>query len=55
MQETGLIRRDVKPTRPPRVSYSLTDHGLTVAKLGEPVFLYLRLSSALGVKPDPSP
>ncbi len=52
MQETGLIRRDVKPTRPPRVSYSLTDHGLTVAKLGEPIFLYLRLSSALGVKPE---
>src|SRR5436190_856465 len=46
------IRRDVKPTRPPRVSYSLTDHGLTVAKLGEPIFLYLRLSSALGVKPE---
>ncbi len=46
MQETGLIRREVKPTRPPRVTYSLTDHGQTVAKLGEPVFLYLRLSSA---------
>jgi DNA-binding HxlR family transcriptional regulator len=45
MQETGLIRRDVKPSRPPRVMYSLTDRGLTVAKLGEPVFLYLRLSS----------
>src|SRR5205823_11263398 len=45
MQETGLIRRDVKPSRPPRVTYSLTDRGLTVAKLGEPVFLYLRLSS----------
>src|SRR5205823_3762521 len=36
MQETGLIRRDVKPSRPPRVTYSLTDRGLTVAKLGEP-------------------
>ena len=46
MQDSGLIRREVKPTRPPRVMYSLTDHGQTVAKLGEPVFLYLRLTSA---------
>ena len=52
MQETGLIRREVKPTRPPRVAYSLTDKGMTVAKLGEPVFPYLRLSGAFGAKPD---
>src|SRR5881397_3396167 len=55
MQEAGLIRRDVKPTRPPRVAYSLTDHGQTVAKLGEPVFLYLRLSGAFTPQPEPSP
>ena len=55
MQEAGLIRRDVKPTRPPRVAYSLTDHGQTVAKLGEPVFLYLRLSGAFSVQAEPSP
>jgi DNA-binding HxlR family transcriptional regulator len=55
MQETGLIRRDVNPTRPPRVSYSLTDQGLTVAKLGEPVFLYLRLSTGLNQPTPPSP
>ena len=55
MQETGLIRRDVKPTRPPRVAYSLTDQGQTVAKLGEPVFLYLRLSGAFTPQPEPSP
>src|SRR5256886_2537755 len=55
MQETGLIRRDVKPTRPPRVAYSLTDQGQTVAKLGEPVFLYLRLSGAFSVQAEPSP
>lgn len=47
MQENGLIRRDVKPTRPPRVAYSLTERGLTITKLGEPVFLYLRLGGAL--------
>jgi DNA-binding HxlR family transcriptional regulator len=52
MQETGLIRRDVKPSRPPRVTYSLTDRGLTVAKLGEPVFLYLRLSSGTTARPE---
>lgn len=55
MQETGLVRRDVKPTRPPRVAYSLTEHGLTVAKLGEPVFLYLRLSGGLAPQAEPSP
>ena len=55
MQEAGLIRRDVKPSRPPRVTYSLTDRGLTVAKLGEPVFLYLRLSSGVGARVDPIP
>jgi len=54
MQETGLIRRDVKPSKPPRVVYSLTDHGQTVTKLGEPVFLYLRLSTA-GPKAEASP
>lgn len=47
MQETGLLVREVKPSRPPRVVYSLTDRGLTVAKLGEPVFLYLRLGTGL--------
>ena len=53
MQENGLVRRDVRPTRPPRVAYSLTDRGLTVAKLGEPVFLYLRISGAIEAR-EPS-
>lgn len=55
MQENGLVQRDVKPTRPPRVAYSLTEHGLTVAKLGEPVFLYLRLTGGLAARAEPSP
>lgn len=55
MQETGLIRREVKPSRPPRVTYSLTDRGLTVAKLGEPVFLYLRLSNGFGSQTEVTP
>lgn len=32
---------------PPGVHYSLTDEGLHVARLGEPVFLYLRLMRGL--------
>jgi len=55
MQENGLVRRDVKPTRPPRVAYSLTERGLTITKLGEPVFLYLRLSRAVEASDDPVP
>lgn len=55
MQEAGLLRRDVNPSRPPRVSYSLTERGLTVAKLGEPVFLYLRLSAGLNGQDEPAP
>lgn len=54
MQDNGLIRREVKPTRPPRVAYSLTEHGLTVAKLGEPIFLYLRLSGLEAPPAEPS-
>jgi DNA-binding HxlR family transcriptional regulator len=36
----GLIRREVISQRPPAVRYSMTDDGLIVAKLGEPVFLF---------------
>src|SRR5438046_5885951 len=32
MHDTGLIRRDLKPTRPPRCDESLTDLGRRVAK-----------------------
>ncbi len=37
------VHRAVIDTRPPGVEYSLTEKGREVAKLGEPVFLYLRL------------
>ena len=47
MSALGLIRREVLGTRPPRVQYSLTAKGLQVAKLGEPVFLYLRFKEGL--------
>jgi DNA-binding HxlR family transcriptional regulator len=42
LEERGLVHRAVLPTRPTRVIYSLTDDGLILAKLGEPVFLFLR-------------
>jgi len=41
-EELGLVERKVVATRPPRVNYNLTEKGLTVAKLGQPVLLYLR-------------
>jgi DNA-binding HxlR family transcriptional regulator len=37
-----LVRRRVVSSSPPRVSYALTERGLIVARLGEPVFLFLR-------------
>jgi len=53
LEGLGFVRRAVLDTRPPGVEYSLTVKGLHVAKLGEPVFLYLRLSEGTvdGVAP----
>jgi DNA-binding HxlR family transcriptional regulator len=42
MESQALVERSVKISRPIGVRYSLTEKGLTVAQLGEPVFLYLR-------------
>lgn len=47
LENLGFVRRTVLDTRPPGVEYSLTEKGLQVAKLGEPVFLYLRLTEGL--------
>ena len=47
LEELGLIERKVLATRPPRVNYDLTEKGVTVAKLGEPVLLYLRYTEGL--------
>jgi DNA-binding HxlR family transcriptional regulator len=44
MESIGLVSREVQTTRPVRVRYRLTDKGLTVAVLGEPVFLFLQYS-----------
>jgi DNA-binding HxlR family transcriptional regulator len=48
LEANGLVERRVESTRPPRVRYALTRDGLTVAKLGEPVMLFLRLRSDIG-------
>lgn len=47
MEELGLIQRAVSNSKPPRVRYTLTDKGLRISKLGEPVVLYLRMTETL--------
>lgn len=42
LEKRGLVARLVVSESPPRVSYTLTEKGLIVARLGEPVFLFLR-------------
>jgi DNA-binding HxlR family transcriptional regulator len=42
LEAEGLVLRGVISANPPRVSYALTEKGLIVARLGEPVFLFLR-------------
>ena len=47
LEEEGIIERKVLNTRPPSVQYALTEKGLTIATLGEPVMLYLRFKEGL--------
>ncbi len=42
LEERGLLQREVLATRPTRVRYSLTEDGLVLARLGEPVFIFLK-------------
>jgi DNA-binding HxlR family transcriptional regulator len=42
LEQNGMLQREILDTRPPRVRYSLTDRGWTVAWLSQPVLLYLR-------------
>jgi DNA-binding HxlR family transcriptional regulator len=44
LHDHGLVHRTVISTPVLRVQYGLTDRGLMVAQLGEPVLLYLRLT-----------
>jgi DNA-binding HxlR family transcriptional regulator len=43
LERSGLIERRVGDGRPPAVEYRLTEDGLTLTRLGEPVLLFLRL------------
>ncbi len=52
LEGMGLVRREVLSTHPPRVNYALTERGLTVTRLGEPVLLFLRVSQGLYVDPS---
>ena len=45
LEELGLIERSVIRSRPPRVRYTLSERGELLAKLGEPVIMYLRNSA----------
>ena len=44
LEQNGLVHREILDTRPPRVRYTLTHRGWTVAWLAQPVLLYLRFS-----------
>jgi DNA-binding HxlR family transcriptional regulator len=46
LEARGIVTRTIIDGRPPRVQYALTEEGLTVAHLGEPVFLYVRVRAA---------
>lgn len=61
LERFGIVNRSVLSTRPPRVQYRLTEKGLTIAKLGEPVFLFLGFTERLlpsmkgEIEPRPTP
>lgn len=44
LEELGFLEREVIESRPPKVRYTLSKRGEVLAKLGEPVILYLRQS-----------
>jgi DNA-binding HxlR family transcriptional regulator len=44
LEQNGMVQREIIDTRPPRVRYSLTPRGWTVAWLAQPIFLFLRLT-----------
>ena len=46
LEGLGLLEREVIESRPPKVKYALSPKGVILAKLGEPVILYLRKAVA---------
>lgn len=58
LEERGLVERKVLDVRPTRVHYSLTHDGLLLARMGEPVFLFLKFrfdQAAEGRRPRAPP
>jgi DNA-binding HxlR family transcriptional regulator len=48
LETHGMVAREVMDGHPPRVSYTLTERGWTVAWLAGPALLFLRQSAARG-------
>lgn len=44
LEGSGLVQRNVPNAAPESARYTLTDKGTVIARLGEPVILYLRLA-----------
>jgi DNA-binding HxlR family transcriptional regulator len=44
LEQNGMVQREILDSRPPRVRYSLTERGWTVAWLAQPIFLFLRMT-----------
>ncbi len=51
LEKAKLVHRSVINSRPPSVSYALTEKGLTIAKIAEPVFLYAAIIEGLYTRP----
>jgi DNA-binding HxlR family transcriptional regulator len=53
LEEHGMVRREIVDSRPPRVRYTLTDQGWTVAWLSDPVLLFLEQAEIRESAPAP--
>jgi DNA-binding HxlR family transcriptional regulator len=51
LEQNGMLRREILDSRPPRVRYSLTERGWTVAWLSQPILLYLRFTDSERQRP----
>jgi DNA-binding HxlR family transcriptional regulator len=55
LEQHGMVRREIIDSRPPRVRYTLTERGWTVAWLADPVLLFLQQSEAREASPGGIP
>jgi DNA-binding HxlR family transcriptional regulator len=51
LEHHGMVRREILDTRPPRVRYTLTERGWTVAWLADPVLLFLEQAEVRELRP----